>query len=274
MTMGPPLAIPAPTAPYGQWFGGQVTARAHCVVAANPGPMTLDGTNTWLLREPGSGEVVVVDPGPLLPEHLRAVRQAAEHEDGRIVAVVLTHRHADHAESAAHFAAEVGVGVQALGGGQDALGDGEHLSVAGLEIVVAATPGHTSDSLSLLVPADGALVSGDTVLGRGTTVVAWPDGSLSDYLESLDRLGAECERSVLTTILPGHGPTVTDAAAMIRGYAQHRRARLEQVAQALELGITTPRDIVATVYADQPPSLWPAAELSVRAQLDYLRRPR
>jgi glyoxylase-like metal-dependent hydrolase (beta-lactamase superfamily II) len=125
--------------------------------------------------------------------------------------------------------------------------------------------------LSFLLPADGAVLTGDTVLGRGTTVVAHPDGRLDDYLQSLDRLRLLAARGTVSTVLPGHGPTLDDAQRAIEGYLAHREERLRQVHRAVLGGARTPREVVETVYADVDPSLWPAAELSVRAQLDYLR---
>jgi glyoxylase-like metal-dependent hydrolase (beta-lactamase superfamily II) len=136
---------------------------------------------------------------------------------------------------------------------------------------VVATPGHTSDSLSFLLPADGAVLTGDTILGRGSTVVAHPDGRLGPYLESLDRLHDLAEAGAVTSILPGHGPVLADAMAAIEAYQEHRAERLEQVRAAVAAGADTPRAVVESVYADVDPALWPAAELSVRAQLDYLR---
>jgi glyoxylase-like metal-dependent hydrolase (beta-lactamase superfamily II) len=111
------------------------------------------------------------------------------------------------------------------------------------------------------------------VLGRGTTVVAHPDGVLAAYLDSLDRLRDLAEAGAVASILPGHGPVLPDAAAVLRQYQEHRQERLEQVRSAVGAGATTPREIVEQVYADVDPVLWAAAELSVRAQLDYLRGP-
>ena len=138
---------------------------------------------------------------------------------------------------------------------------------------MVATPGHTDDSLSLLLAADGALLTGDTVLGRGTTVIA-DDGSLADYLRTLDELRALADTAGLRTLLPGHGPPLADPAGVLDYYIAHRRERLEQVRAALAAGARTPAEIVATVYADTDPAVWPAAEPSVRAQLTYLTAPR
>jgi glyoxylase-like metal-dependent hydrolase (beta-lactamase superfamily II) len=232
--------------------------------------MTLDGTNTWVLREPGRSGCVVVDPGPLDEGHLRAVLDIATADDGRVALTLLTHDHADHAEAATRFAELAGSRVRALGRGHADLEDGDRLDVDGLEVLVVQTPGHTADSLSFLLPAEGALLTGDTILGRGTTVVAWPDGALAAYLSSLERLARLTGSGEVTRILPGHGPDLPDAAAVVRYYLTHRAERLEQVRAAVAAGLRTPRAVVERVYADVPQSVWGAAELSVRAQLDYL----
>jgi glyoxylase-like metal-dependent hydrolase (beta-lactamase superfamily II) len=235
--------------------------------------MTLDGTNTWVLREPGARRSVVVDPGPALTEHLDRTAAAA----GEVGVVLLTHGHIDHSEAAREFAGRMGCGVRALDPAQryggEGLSDGDVVEVDGLEIRVVGTPGHTSDSLSFLLPAERAVLTGDTVLGRGTTMVAHPDGRLGAYLESLDRLHRLAEAHEVTAVWPGHGPVITDALAALDYYIAHRHERLEQVRQALtDLGDeATARAIVEQVYTDVDPVLWGAAELSVRAQLDYLR---
>jgi glyoxylase-like metal-dependent hydrolase (beta-lactamase superfamily II) len=241
-----------------------VTASASVVLAPNPGPMTLDGTNTWVLRAPGSEGCVVVDPGPLHEQHLATV--AAQ---GPVELVLLTHGHLDHSEGAARFAALTGAAVRALDPahrlGDEGLAEGDVVAAAGLELRVLHTPGHTSDSLSFVLPGEGVL-TGDTVLGRGTTVVAHPDGVLGDYLESLRRLQELGDLAVL----PGHGPELPSAGAAAAHYLAHREGRLEQVRAAVDAGARTPRQVVEVVYADVEPVLWDAAELSVRAQLAHL----
>lgn len=248
------------------------------VRAPNPGPMTLQGTNTWVVGEPAQGGSMVVDPGPATARHQEAIWAAGA---GRIAAVVLTHRHLDHAESAGALAERAGCGVRAadpqLQVGSAGLVDRETFEVGGCEVEVVATPGHTSDSCSLLVSGlDGQkrLLTGDTVLGQGTTVITHPDGDLGHYLDSLARLEGLVRERAVVEILPGHGPVVTDPAATLAAYTQHRRARLEQVRAALLAGDRTTADVVARVYADVDRSLWPAAEQSVRAQLRYLQRER
>jgi glyoxylase-like metal-dependent hydrolase (beta-lactamase superfamily II) len=250
------------------------TYGARCVgvrvLAPNPGPMTLDGTNTWVLRAPGASRSVVVDPGPLDAGHLRRVAEVA----GHVAAVLLTHGHADHSAGARTFADLAGCGVRALDPafvyGDAGLNDGDVVDVDGLEIHVVATPGHTGDSLSFLLPADAVVLTGDTVLGRGTTVVAHPDGVLGSYLDSLRRLRDLAESRQLGAIWPGHGPVVDSPLPTLDSYLAHRVERLQQVRDAVASGAVDPHDVVRTVYSDVDERLWPAAELSVRAQLAYL----
>ena len=241
-----------------------VTATAGVVLAPNPGPMTLDGTNTWVLRGPGAECTVVVDPGPLTESHLTEVAAC-----GPVDVVLLTHGHADHSEGARRFAELTGARVRALDPahrlGDEGLGEGDVVVGGGLEVRVLATPGHTADSLSFVL--DDAVLTGDTVLGRGTTVVAHPDGVLGDYLASLRRLR---ELGGLT-VLPGHGPELPSAGEAAERYLAHREQRLEQVRAAVDAGATSAQDVVEVVYADVDRALWPAATLSVRAQLAHLR---
>nr|WP_293307004.1 MBL fold metallo-hydrolase [Mycolicibacterium sp.] len=246
-----------------------VTATASVLLCDNPGHMTLDGTNTWLLQGPGSDEFVVVDPGPDDEAHI--TRLAAV---GRIPLVLISHRHGDHTEGIDRLVAATGATVRSVGSGflrglGGALADGEVIEAAGVRITVMATPGHTSDSLSFVM--DDAVLTADTVLGRGTTVIDGEDGSLADYLASLRRLQGLGPR----TVLPGHGPELADLAAVVAMYLAHREERLGQVRDALRtLGEeATPRQVVEHVYADVDEKLWEAAEQSVRAQLDYLRNP-
>lgn len=268
---GPGLLTAAPEGPRAAHPKHQqlrvITATASVLLVDNPSPMTLEGTNTWLLRAPGADDTIVIDPGPLDERHLRMV---ADH--GPISQILLTHRHPDHAEGAARLAELTKAPVRALDPalvlGDEGLADGDVVAAAGLELRVLATPGHSSDSLSFLL--DDAVLTGDTVLGRGTTVIHHPDGRLGDYLASLRRL-AELPPGL--AVLPGHGPELPDAGEAARYYLAHREERLDQVRSALDtLGAdATARQIVEHVYADVDQVLWPAAEWSVNAQLAYLR---
>ncbi|MBO0609689.1 MBL fold metallo-hydrolase [Myceligenerans salitolerans] len=279
--------------------------------ADNPGPMTLDGTRSYVLRAPGAVGCVVVDPGPELDEHLDALAGA-----GSVELVLITHRHPDHTAGSAGLRRRTGAPVRALDPefclGGEPLRGGEVLDAAGLRIEVLATPGHTRDSVSFVVSGPGAgvgdglapragspgsgaaagtgggaassgtetvVLTGDTVLGQGTTVIAEPDGSLHDYFASLDTLesaGAD------TLGLPAHGEPIGDLAAAVRLYRAHRIERLEQVRRALDrLGVPDDgRDaeiseladaVVGIVYDDVDPSVLGAARQSVTAQLSYLR---
>lgn len=298
-----------------------VTRFASVLRADNPGPMTLDGTRSYVLRAPGSATCVVVDPGPdgTLPDgaaHLDALAAA-----GPVELVLVTHRHADHTGGSTGLRERTGAPVRAADpehchGGAPLRG-GETIRAAGLRIDVLATPGHTADSVCLLLPDDGpvatpaalptgdasvgrargepgaegsrapsdptiltadgpTILTGDTVLGTGTTVISAPDGSLGAYLASLDTL--EVVAAGTTTGLPGHGPVVDDLAARVRAYREHRLERLAQVRTALStLGIDAGAEhavdeVVARVYADVDPSVLGAARQSVAAQLAFLAR--
>ncbi|WP_406862268.1 MBL fold metallo-hydrolase [Streptomyces sp. HUAS MG47] len=268
-------AASLPGRPRGAVVSGPATARAVNVLAPNPSAMTLDGTNTWILSEPDSDLAVVVDPGPLDEAHLRNVIRTAEELGKRVALTLLTHGHPDHAEGAGRFAELTKTQVRALDPalrlGDEGLAAGDVIAPGGLELRVVPTPGHTSDSLSFHLPADRAVLTGDTILGRGTTMVAHPDGRLGDYLDSLRRLRSLAVDDGVHTVLPGHGPVLEDAQGAVEFYLAHRAGRLAQVETAVENGHTTAAEVVAHVYADVDRSLWPAAELSVRAQLEYLR---
>jgi glyoxylase-like metal-dependent hydrolase (beta-lactamase superfamily II) len=258
----------------GPWTAGPITARATALLAANPGWMTLDGTNSWLLLEPGASAAVLVDPGPDDPRHLSALMAAARDRDARIDLILLTHGHPDHAAGARSLHERTGAPVRALDpahrlGGEGLTGS-EVLEVGGLQVSVVETPGHTSDSLTFHLPADGALLTGDTILGRGSAVIAHPDGHLASYLASLERLAELAQRTGADWVLPGHGPASTHPAELIADYQQHRRERLAAVAAALQSGTTDPERLLAVTYPEVPEDLRWAARLSLAAQVEYL----
>jgi glyoxylase-like metal-dependent hydrolase (beta-lactamase superfamily II) len=248
------------------------------VLAPNPSPMTLDGTNTYVVGAGGSGEVLVVDPGPDDTDHLARVEGVLAAKDAEVRAVVVTHHHLDHSEAAVAWSRRFGAPVLAAdarvarpptappGHVGETLIDGQKLTLAGVDVEVVATPGHTRDHLALRL-GTGALLTGDHVLGRGTSVVAYPDGDLEAYLRSLTRV-LELGPDVL---YPGHGPALReDPGAVLRFYAEHRDYRERQVLAALEGRRATPLELVADIYAEVDRRVWPAAEASTRATLALL----
>lgn len=268
------------------WTGGPLGDRVWCQVCPNPGPMTLDGTNTWILSNPGSAEAVVIDAGPLDEGHLQAVLARVTARGQRVGLALLTHWHDDHTGSAERFAELTGAPVRGAGRGEP-FTDGEEVGVDGIGMQALLTPGHTRDSVSFLLPTEGVLFTGDMVLGRGTTVVNHPDGSIEAYLRSTRRMHELASDGSVGTIAPGHGPVVAEAEQWLRYYLDHRQERLQQVGDAVaalraEGAAPAPRAegtgeepdladlVVQTVYADVPRTVWPAARNSVLAQLDYL----
>jgi glyoxylase-like metal-dependent hydrolase (beta-lactamase superfamily II) len=244
-----------------------VTETASVLLCNNPGLMTLDGTNTWVLRGPGSDEMVIVDPGPDDDEHIAKIAEL-----GAIPLVLISHKHEDHTGAIDKIVERTGAVVRSVGSGflrglGGPLIEGEVIDAAGLRITVMATPGHTADSVSFVL--DDAVLTADTVLGRGTTVIDNEDGSLGEYMESLRRLHGLGQR----TVLPGHGPDLDDLEAVSAMYLAHREERLDQVRGALRVlgDDASARKIVEHVYTDVDEKLWDAAEWSVQAQLDYLR---
>lgn len=227
------------------------------IVAPNPGPMTLEGTNSYLVgREPA----ILIDPGPADENHIAALRAAAT-ERGGIEEVLLTHRHGDHAE-----------GVGLLGIHPAGLGDGDE--VAGIKAL--ATPGHALDHLCFLLPkghpaaGDSApvLFSGDLILGEGSSIVppAQQGGSLTDYMESLRRV-RDLEPAL---IYPGHGPPITDPPAKIDSYIEHRESRERRLVEALERGERSRMALLRAVWDDVPEELLPAAAYAMQAHMDKL----
>lgn len=224
-------------------------------MAPNPGPMTGAGTNTYLY---GSGPCVVIDPGPDDADHLEAVRAAAE-ERGGVGFVLLTHCHGDHSDGAARLAG-LAAGSE---GPPPVIRPGEGEGYGGLRAV--ATPGHAADHVCFLT-ADGVCFSGDLVLGEGSTFVPPDGGSLAAYMDSLRRIQAES----LELICPGHGPWVTDPAAKLAEYVEHREMRERGLLGALERGERSRRALLAEVWADVPEELRPAAALVMEAHLQKL----
>ena len=236
------------------------------VLAPNPSPMTLEGTNTYVVAAPGARTAVVIDPGPAGDEHALRVMRATR---GRQVELVLlTHGHWDHAEGARAFADTTGAPLAAIDPdlatpGAPALADGGVLAAGGVELTCVATPGHTPDSVSFLLAGRDTIFTGDHVLGRGTSVVLWPEGDMRAYLDSLERVLA----TGTGRIFPGHGPLVPDARATVTGYLAHRRERETQILAAVAAGDRTAAEVVARIYAAVDPVLHGPAGKSVRAHV-------
>jgi glyoxylase-like metal-dependent hydrolase (beta-lactamase superfamily II) len=281
MTSDDPLAeLEAPSDPRRSWdlpaFGGmspvvdfdEVVTR---VLAPNPSPMTLDGTNTYVIAAGDGGVAIVVDPGPDDADHLATVEDVLERRELTPVHVVATHHHRDHTEALHHWAAVWEARVHAptddVAGHQGAvLSDGDRIEIDSFGLTAVATPGHTRDHLAFRLD-HGPVLTGDHVLGRGTSVVAHPDGDLAAYLDSLRRLldlGPDA-------LYPGHGPALTeDPTAVLDFYLAHRAFREEQLLALLRTGPHAPRELVERVYADVDRGLWDAAEASTRAALEKL----
>lgn len=238
--------------------------RIRRVLAPNPSPFTLEGTNTWILGEAPS---VVIDPGPDDAGHLLTVADQAE----PVEAILLTHRHPDHAPGAGRLSAATGSPVYALRPEDDErpIRHNQTLEAGGLSLRAIHTPGHTSDHLVFLLESEGAMFTGDTVLGRGTSIVDPPDGDMAAYVRSLAELLALRPR----VIYPGHGPVVFDAVGRLESYLSHREQRERQVLEAVVAGRSSPEEIVPVIYgAEVPEVMFPHAARSVLAHLLKLER--
>ena len=216
------------------------------LVAPNPGPMTLEGTNTYVC---GSDPCVVIDPGDDDPAHLDAIRAAAA-ERGGIGLVLLTHSHRDHSEGAEELGAEV------------VLPSADQVH-AGLRVL--ATPGHAADHVCF-ISEDGVCFAGDLVLGFGSTIVPPGGGSMAAYMGSLRLLQGEA----VELIAPGHGPWVTDPAAKLAEYLEHREMRERRLLAALEEGERSRAALLQAVWDDVPLELLPMAAMAMEAHLEKL----
>jgi glyoxylase-like metal-dependent hydrolase (beta-lactamase superfamily II) len=257
------------------------------IVAPNPSPMTYTGTNTWLV---GRGEVVVIDPGPAIDAHLAAILGALG-PDERIAQILVTHSHSDHSPLAAPLAEATGASVLAagpsdwgrrpamaalaatgdIGGGEgvDAafapdrqIAEGDVLAGGWGEIGVLETPGHMANHLSFTW--NGALFSGDLVMGWSTSLVSPPDGDMTAFMASVERLAARGDR----IYYPGHGEAVTAPQARATELLAHRRAREAQIIAALRAtGPASAPELATRIYTDLAPALLPAAARNVLAHL-------
>ncbi len=241
--------------------------------------MTLEGTNTYLIGDPDAEDVVVVDPGPEgHPEHVRNIMKAAA---GRAVAQILvTHRHSDHVGAAKLLSSVTGAEVRGLDpdvclpGGEGTvlpLTDGEQIGLGGSILTVLHTPGHTSDSVCFWLPEAKAMLTGDTVLGRGTTMLDFPDGTLTDYLRSLEMLSGYQD----DMLLPAHGPSHQELGSVVKAYLDHRQERLAQARSLLtEHGQLTAEQLGHLMYGDTTGLNQTVITRIAAAQLDHLTRDR
>lgn len=229
------------------------------VRAGNPGPFTLEGTNTWVL---GRAPAWVIDPGPPLGEHVGAVAAAVEARGG-LGGIALTHDHADHAGAVPALRERCGAAPVAArrGSVNVTLADGDELG----PLRALATPGHAPDHLAFV--AGTACFTGDAVLGHGSVFIAPDPGALTGYLAALRRL----RELPLERLCPGHGPIVEDPAAKLDEYMAHRLERERRLVEALDRGLSTERELLDAVWSDVPTGLRPAATVTLRAHLDKLR---
>ena len=231
--------------------------RITRVLAPNADTYTLDGTNTWVV---GADPSIVVDPGPEIPTHLEEVARVA----GRVAFVLVTHDHPDHAPGAAALARLVGAPLHAWRlKGADRIRDHQVFNGGGFSLSAVHTPGHSSDHVVFHESGEGALFTGDAVVGRGTSFIDPPDGDLTQYLRSLKLMQELTPR----TIYPGHGPVVFRAQDKLREYAEHRAERERQVLTALDSGPRSIDDMVHEIYAEYPAEVLPLAARSVLAHL-------
>jgi len=263
----------------------QVSPLIRRVVANNPGPFTFKGTGTYIV---GRGEVAVIDPGPDDPAHLAAILAAVAGE--RVTHILITHHHSDHSPLAGPLKAATGAtiyGCAVAGREEEDTGEvkmeaghdhdfrpdvslcgGGEIAGPGWTMEAIPTPGHTSNHLCYALREENALFSGDHIMGWSTTVITPPDGDMTDYLESLQRIRARN----FTTLWPTHGPPIREVTPFIDAYAEHRQERIDQILTALKAGPGRIKDLVPRLYADVDPRLWPAAARSMLAAIIHLAR--
>jgi glyoxylase-like metal-dependent hydrolase (beta-lactamase superfamily II) len=271
-------AMKFPAKPWPTGTAEQLEPLVRRVLAANPSAFTFTGTQSYLV---GTGAAVaVIDPGPDEPEHLRALLEAVG--SAKLTAILCTHTHRDHSPAAAPLAQLTGAPVigcaplAIVDGGprSDApfdqtyapdhiLADGESVSGPGWTLTALATPGHTSNHLCFALQESGALFTGDHVMGWSTSVIAPPDGEMSAYMVSLQKLYDRTDR----VYYPAHGPQIDKPQQLVRGMMGHRRQRERQIVRLIQEGLGTIEEMVPRMYQGVDRALWPAAGRSVLAHL-------
>jgi glyoxylase-like metal-dependent hydrolase (beta-lactamase superfamily II) len=255
------------------------------IMADNPGPFTFKGTLSYIV---GRGQVAIIDPGPEDERHIGALLDAVRNET--VTHIFVTHTHRDHSPAVPAIKAATGAAVYAEGPHRAArplhigehnpldasadrdfrpdvaLKDGELVGGDGWTIQAVATPGHTANHMAYALKEENVLFAGDHVMAWSTSIVAPPDGAMSDYMASLDKLARRGE----TTYFPGHGPAITDAARFVNYYILHRKAREASILHRLAKGGTDIPSIVRAIYIGIDPRLTGAAGLSVLAHLEDL----
>jgi glyoxylase-like metal-dependent hydrolase (beta-lactamase superfamily II) len=269
------------TAPYGETVA--LTPRISRVLANNPGPFTFKGTGVYIV---GARDVAVIDPGPLIGEHVEALKRALGGK--RVTHILVTHTHSDHSPAAAPLKEWSGAKTYAFGphgsGKEDGVKveeggdrdfvpdvrvrDGETITGDGFTFECVYTPGHTSNHMCFALKEEQALFSGDHVMGWSTTVVTPPDGDMAEYMASLRKLQARDER----ILYPTHGAPIRDPKPFLQAYVDHRLEREAQILACIRDGVSTIPEMVARMYADVDKRLHPAASRSVLAHLIQLER--
>lgn len=263
-----------------------LTRHVRRLTAPNPGMMTGPGTNSYLVGDAASG-FIVIDPGPALPEHIDRLLSACE---GKVNVIICTHSHADHSPGAALLKARCAVpptvwGLasrptsrpQAVFTPDRELTDGQTFTLIGeggvtLTLQAIFTPGHAANHTCLLLVEDGLLFSGDHILNGSTTVIDPPDGNMNDYLESLDRLDANCERHGVEFIFPAHGYVLGFARRAIAELKAHRLKREAKILSAMrQQPAGSIEDWIPVAYDDTPTRLWPMAARSLLAHVERIR---
>ena len=263
----------------------EVAPGVRRILAPNPGPFTFTGTCTYIV---GKGDVTVIDPGPENPLHTQAILDATRGE--KVAQIVITHTHRDHSGGAPLLQEKTGARTYGEGphraarplhegeasrleAGADRnfapdirVRDGELIEGRDFALEAVATPGHTANHVAFALKGRNCLFSGDHVMAWSTSIVAPPDGSMGDYLQSLEKLRARSE----TFYLPGHGPAARDAHLLVERYVEHRAAREAAIVRRLERGESDIPGLVQAIYIGLDPRLTGAAGLTVLAHLEHL----
>jgi len=250
-----------------------VESRIALIRAPNPSPLTLTGTNSYVI-DCGNSEAICIDPGPAIESHAEALLAHCKNIHCALTWIALTHGHPDHAPAAAILRKRTNARVAAHETSDTApdriLRDNDTIAAGDLALQAAASPGHSAAHFVFYEPRERALFTGDTVLGEGYVLITPPDGDMRAYMQTLRRLAREF--ALTRTIFGGHGEPVRDPAAKLQEYIEHRVAREHQILDALKAGPKTVSDLVESIYAQTNRALWPAASQQVLAYLDALER--